>query len=161
MRSGRAHAVKYAFSGHETFPFRYTWLPKGVGRLLNQPDLFTREDALVALGVGKNMVKSIRHWCTVTGVVERVDKGNAKPTDLGLRLFGDDGWDPYLEDPGTLWLLHWQLVREPIPASTWYLAFTRWNTDRFGRDELVEWLGGQIHSHLGRSQADKVPPLSG
>jgi hypothetical protein len=143
LRSGKEPTVKYVFSGHETFPFRYTWLPKGVTSLREDPELFTRKDALVTLGVGKNMVRSIRHWCTAAGVIERVDrKGQMKVKDLGLSLFGENGWDPFLEDPGTLWLLHWQLVSNPSPASTWHLAFTRWNADRFGRDELVDWLLG-------------------
>ncbi len=143
MRSGEDLPVKYVFSGHETFPFRYTWLPKGIGALPEHPDLFTRDDAMVKLGVGKNMVKSMRHWCTATGTVERLDrKGRMKVTDLGLSLFEVDGWDPFLEDPGTLWLLHWRLVSRLNPASAWHLAFTRWRTDRFVREELVEWLSG-------------------
>jgi hypothetical protein len=117
LRSGQDPAVKYGFSGHETFPFRYTWLPKGVVHLLEYPDLFTKEEALVDLGVGKNMVKSIRHWCIASGVIERVDhKGHVRVTDLGLSLFGEEGWDSFLEDPGTLWLLHWRLVSRPSPA---------------------------------------------
>jgi hypothetical protein len=97
----------------------------------------------VMLGVGKNMVRSLRHWCTATGTIERDEqKGHMKVTDLGLSLLRHDGWDPFLEDLGTLWLLHWRLASRPNPASTWHLAFTRWRTDRFGRDELVEWLSG-------------------
>jgi hypothetical protein len=65
-------------------------------------------------------------------------KGYVEVTDLVLSLFGDDGWDPFIEDPGTLWLLHWRLVRKPNPTSTWHLALTRWRTDRFVRDVLVE-----------------------
>ncbi len=125
-------------------------MPKGVGSLRERPDLFTQEGAMVTLGVGKNMVRSIRHWCTAAGVIERVDRrGLAQATDLGLSLFGDDGWDPFLEDPGTLWLLHWRLVSRPSPASTWHLAFTRWNADRFGREELVDWLLGFARSVSG------------
>ncbi len=143
MRPGKGPGTKYVFSGHETFPFRYTWLPKGVGKLLEDPKLFTQDDALVTLGVGKNMVRAIRHWCTAAGVIERVDtRGHTEVSDLGRSLFADDGWDPFLEDPGTLWLLHWRLVSRPSPASTWHLAFTRWNADRFARDELVDWLLG-------------------
>jgi len=147
---GQATDIKYVFSGHETFPFRYTWLPKGVGSILESPNLFAQEDALVTLGVGKNMVRAIRHWCTATGVIERVDhRGHAEVTNLGLSLLGGGGWDPFLEDPGTRWLLHWQLIKKPRPASTWHLAFTRWNTDRFGRDELVDWLLGFARSVSG------------
>ena len=48
--------------------------------------------------------------------------------------------DPYLEDPGTLWLLHWQLTGRPAPASTWHLVFTRFAESVFTRDELAWWL---------------------
>lgn len=57
----RSEATNYNFSGHETFPFRYTCLPKDAHGLERYPDLFTREDALIHLGVGKNMVASIRY----------------------------------------------------------------------------------------------------
>src|SRR5262245_2132233 len=51
----------YRFSGHETFPCRYTWLPKAVARLQAKPTLFADEDdAMVQLGVGKNMARAIR-----------------------------------------------------------------------------------------------------
>lgn len=50
------------------------------------------------------------------------------------------GTDPYLEDPATLWLLHWQLTSTPKFASTWYLAFTCWNKSIFTYAELLHWL---------------------
>ncbi len=126
---------------HQTFTFRYPWLPKGVQHLSEHPDLFTRDNAFVILGVGKNMVRSIRHWCIATGVYDRIDhRGTVRVSKLGRALLDGGGWDPYLEDPGTLWLLHWQLVSRPSPASTWHLAFTRLNTDGFTREELAEEL---------------------
>ncbi|KKK52150.1 hypothetical protein LCGC14_3107780, partial [marine sediment metagenome] len=41
---------------------RYGWLTKAVARVKSDPQIFAREDAMVAFGVGKNMVRSIRHW---------------------------------------------------------------------------------------------------
>ena len=137
---------KYSFSGHETFPFRFTWLPKGVRYLGEYPDLFKRDDAPLILGVGKNMVRSIRYWCNAMNIIEPADTGEYIPTLLGNALFSPNGWDPYLENPGTLWLLHWQLVSRWDRASTWFLAFTRWNADTFARDQLVNWLLGLIDS---------------
>lgn len=145
---------RYGFSGHQTFPFRYAWLPKGVGAVREDPEVFMRPDALVRLGVGKNMVASIRFWCEALGLIEMHGRFGAL-TPLGEFLFGSDsppatrrrasrrahvGADPYLEDPGTLWLLHWQLASRPYPASTWYLAFTRWGESVFTRDDLARWL---------------------
>lgn len=141
--------VHLKFSGHETFPFRYTWLPKGVTYTNKYPGLFQREDALVILGVGKNMVQSIRHWCETLGLIESHDRKNFYVTELGNALFGETGWDPYLENPGTLWLLHWLLASRPEKASTWYLAFTRWNTEDFTREKLTNWLEKQASESQG------------
>lgn len=133
--------MRYAFSGHQTFPFRYTWLYKGVDLADNDPAAFVRDDGIVKLGVGKNMVASIRYWCEALGLIQldgRFKRGRV--LRLGELLFGSDGYDPYLEDVGTLWLLQWQLAKNPTPASTWYLAFTRWNRPVFARDDLAAWL---------------------
>jgi len=58
------------FAGHETFTLRYGWLKKAVDATGERPDIFQQDDALVTLGVGKNMVRSIRHWGLVTGILE-------------------------------------------------------------------------------------------
>lgn len=128
------------FSGHESFPFRYTWLPKAVIYTSQNPTLFLEDDALVVLGVGKNMVASIRHWAEALNIIYSPERGISKVTILGARLFSEDGWDPYLEYPGTLWLFHWLLSSQIEKASTWYLAFTRWHTDEFSREDLIDWL---------------------
>lgn len=133
--------TKYSFSGHETFTFRYTWLPKVARHLPGRTDLFVADDALAILGVGKNMIRSIKYWCEATGVIRRGGgRGNAKMASFGDRLLSPEGWDPYLEDPGTLWLLHWQLVKNPSRSSTWHLAFTRWPSEHFTTDQLTDWL---------------------
>ena len=132
---------RYRFSGHETFPFRYPWPLKGVRGLMREPELFFREDAIVRLGVGKNMVASIRFWLEALGLA--VIDGRARsgyPTELGQKLFREGGWDPYLEDPATLWLLHWRLVETPKIASTWSLVFSSWVRSAFTRTELLDWL---------------------
>ena len=128
----------YSFAGHETFPLRYAWLPKGVRSLSTNPELFLTDDALITLGVGKNMVRSIRHWCYTLGVIENDTYDQA--TRLGSALLSETGWDPYLEDMGTLWLLHWQLVSNKEKASTWLLAFTQWSQAVFTRTQLTNWL---------------------
>src|SRR5436309_2723458 len=104
------------FSGHETFAFRQGWMKKGVDAVGRDADVFNADEAMTTLGVGKNMVRSIRHWCLAAGVIEEYQPDSAsrrtslRQTQLGLSLFADEGWDPYLEDPATSWLLHWQIA---------------------------------------------------
>ncbi len=147
------HLERASFSGHETFPFRYTWLKKAIDHVDRDPEVFAREDAMVLLGVGKNMVHSIRHWALVTSVLEERreipnNRGRSlRVTDLGAVLLKDDGFDPYLEDPGTLWLLHWQVANAPEEATTWFWVFNQLNRFEFTRSDLAEELQRLIAQH--------------
>ena len=147
--------LRYRFSGHQTFPFRYAWLPKAVRRLEVDGQLFFCDEAMVTLGVGKNMVSSIRHWVEALKLAALDGrKKTGGPSILGNKLFGKNGWDPYLEDAGTPWLLHWQLVHAPENAATWHLAFTKWNRDVFTRAELLNWLVG-VAQNLGDKKTSR------
>ena len=106
-----AAAVLPVFARHETFHPRYGWLKKGMDLAAEDSGAFSSNDALVRLGVGKNMVNAIRYWCQAFKVIEPVDGSGRsreyKPSDPGRGLLDDDsGLDPYLEDTGSLWLLH-------------------------------------------------------
>lgn len=96
----------FNFSGHETFHCRPFWLKKGYD-FLSGDRKFSDEDAITYLGVGKNMVTAIRYWMKAFGMAEE-----NQLTDLAKKLLSDSGWDPYLEDIGSLWLLHYHLVKE-------------------------------------------------
>ena len=131
-------AIQHSFSGHETFPFRYPWLKKGFDAVREDAGVFSRDDAITTLGVGKNMVRSIRHWCLAAGVLaENRDAGGAlQPTELATLLLDDEGLDPYLEDPATLWLLHWQIASNRLRATTWFWTFSHFNEPEFTREAL-------------------------
>ena len=132
-----------SFVGHQTFAFRYFWLKKGVDLVCSDSEAFQRDDAVVRLGVGKNMVQSIRHWCLATRVVEKEPKTcsrGLRPTNFGSRLLSDNGWDPFLEDDATLWLIHWNLASIGSRAATWYWAFNRFYEYAFTRTTMAELL---------------------
>lgn len=142
-----------SFAGHETFPFRFGWLKKGADGVFKDSCLFSRDDALVRLGVGKNMVRSIRHWCLATQILEEDpevsdNRGrHLRRSAIGGALLGDGGWDPYLEDPASLWLLHWLLVSNRCRATTWHLAFTAFTDPEFTKPRLVDELLGFVDSN--------------
>jgi hypothetical protein len=150
------------FSGHETFAFRYAWLKKGVDGLSANSDVFLQDDAMVELGVGKNMVRSIRHWCLATRVFsegEALPGSRAKPldvTDLGRSLFLEPAWDPFLEDDTSLWLIHWSLATNPARASTWYWAFNVLNEQEFTRESLVSGLERIVEAGGGRTSSNSL-----
>ncbi len=119
----------YAIAGHETFAFRFAWLPKAVEAVLDSPYAFSDEtQAMIDLGVGKNMVRSIRFWAVGTGVIEPSDNGGFKLSRFGEQVFHPEtGLDPFLEDDQTLWLLHWQLAHARRPLFAWDFLLNAWH----------------------------------
>lgn len=128
-----------AFGRHETFPLRYGWLTKGFSEWTRNDNLFEEEDAIVALGVGRNMVNAIRYWMLAAQIVE-VDGRLLKPTELGQKLFAPDGWDPYLEDDATIWLIHWLIASNPRWATTPFWFFNCFHKPEFTNNELQDAL---------------------
>ena len=126
------------FSGHETFHCRHFWLKKGVD-YLNNGNSFKNKEAVIELGVGKNMVTSISHWLKSFGLVN-VD---LKLTELANLLLKDGGYDEYLESEGTLWLLHYQLQKIGY-SSIYSLAFNQFRKTRVSFDftlsSLIDYL---------------------
>lgn len=148
------------FSGHETFPFRLGWLAKGVRATLETPTIFSKDDAIIRLGVGKNMVRSIRHWCLAFQLIHEIGSGAYEPTEWGRYLFDPEtGVDPFLENAGTLWWLHWRIARHEARATTWYYAFNLLTRGELTKEslhqELVQYISKRneripSHSSLQR-----------
>ena len=111
-----------SFSRHETFHLRYGWLKKGYDAIVGDPQAFVRDDATVRLGVGKNMVRSIRFWGLATKMYRSDKAGAVRPDHMGRALLDDaDGLDPYLERPDTLWILHWLVFAPPCLLPAWWV----------------------------------------
>ena len=132
-----------SFSGHETFPLKYGWLKKVYDAVSSKensngldasPALFKSDEAIATFGVGKNMVFSMEHWALSTGIIKK-EKANISISELGHFIFGKDGRDPYLENPNTLWLLHWILTRNPKKTLNYYL-FNHYNKPNFNKESL-------------------------
>lgn len=125
---------RISFSGHETFSLRFNWLKKGVDAASTNPGIFNDDDAIAEFGVGKNMVRALRHWGLACGTLtsDPETTGGYRPTEFGERMFSDGGWDPYLEDVGTAWLLHWRLCAKPEPSPLWHFVFARWSGREIG-----------------------------
>ncbi len=129
--------IRLGFSGHETFPFRYMWLKKAVDAASINPSIFSQDSAMVELGVGKNMVVSIKHWSFLTSLIEETKDQGLRVSDFGKKLFSNDGWDPYLEDIASLWLLHWKICTRLSKATTWYFAFSKLTQIEFTKEQLI------------------------
>ena len=140
-------AARPVFARHETFHPRYGWFLKGVEAARASPEAFTLDRAPVNLGVGKNMVKAIRFWCRAAKLLTEVDNPTQPrrpftvPTDNAVAVFDEvHGLDPYLELPGSLWLLHWWMLATPCTLPVWWIALNDFGAVEFSTDDLEEFV---------------------
>ena len=146
MTSETPQVVKYTFSGHDSFHCRQLWLKKGFD-FVQVGNSFNNDDAVVKLGVGKNMVSSIRYWLKAYNIIDTKDK----PTEFGIRLLETDGgYDPFLEDEASIWLLHYQLIKSGI-ASTYSIIFNEFRKEKlfFNRESFLNYLKRRKETEQG------------
>jgi len=137
--------AKHSFARHETFHPRFGWIKKGFAAVSTDANVFLRDDAHIRLGVGKNMAASIRYWCSAFKVTEPLPTNEgrsrgSRPSRFGELLLSSDGWDEYLEDAASLWLLHWKLLKSPSDATTWRFVFDEYRRTEFTREDLFKEL---------------------
>ena len=125
------------FSGHESFACRYGWLPKLYEAVVEDPALFSSdENAILRLGLGRNMVKSLRFWGEAFGLTETQGRTVQLTTFARQLLDPDDGLDPFLETPGSLWRLHWWLTVH-AGLGAWAVAFLETYDREITRERFV------------------------
>ncbi len=144
------------FGKHETFYLRDGWLSKGLASIVQNPRIFREKDAPVQLGIGRNMVRSLGFWMLATGLAERV-KDEQRVLVHRLTPFGRMVWehDPYLEDEGTLWLIHYHLACSREQATTWYWFFNHFAPTLFDKETFLSELGQWV---IAQADGQSVSP---
>ena len=151
------------FRAHDTFFIRKGWLPKGMRNVLAHPDVFISRESnpMDVLGIGANMVKALRYWMVATGLTQEVRMQGRliqQLTPLGEIINENDS---YFEEIGTLWLLHYWLVKAndrqyPIAdteAGAWWYLFNEFKIAEFTRDDFY----AGITKFLRNSDEDEKP----
>ena len=148
--------LKPTFANHESFHLRYGWLKKAYDAIKEDNKMFLRDNATIKLGVGKNMVRAIRFWALTSKILmpQKDDTSKLTPTTIGDRIFNDtDGLDPYLEDPQTLWLLHWLLFVRPCKVPVWWIILN----EVVATNVYVNELRDVVHQRITNTSEWKTP----
>ncbi|NJC41046.1 hypothetical protein GGQ87_001304 [Brevundimonas alba] len=164
---------KLQFAGHETFPLRYGWLKKAYDAVSEQlrvdsatgASVFLDDAAIARFGVGKNMVLSMRHWALATDILSSHDAPGERTSrvtlgPIGDLLFGESN-DPFLEHPGSLWLLHWTLASRPGRASAWHWAFNEFHEPAFDRELMTRRLVRRCEELQESGRLSRDRPIAG
>ena len=133
------------FRAHDTFFIRKGWLSKGMKHVQRKPNVFVdkEENPTDVLGIGSNMVKALRYWLQAVGLTQEPKSGRR---DQRLTPFGECIFthDRYIEEIGTLYLLHYKLATNKEDATAWYYFFNEFNASEFTREDFVNALQSYI-----------------
>ncbi len=142
------------FRGHETFFIRKGWLYKGLKNVVRNNAVFIgdTENPMDVLGIGSNMVKALRYWLKAVDLTEEPTKGRRVQS---LTVFGDIVYenDRYMEELGTLWLLHYKLAKNVKEATAWYFFFNEFKLNEFTRDDFIL----QLTNYIRMNDSDISP----
>jgi hypothetical protein len=126
------------FRAHDSFYIRKGWLSKGLKNIQEDPTVFVRKDRnpMDTLGIGANMVKAMRYWLQAVGLTTEPTSGrrNQVITELGNIIWDNDR---YMEEIGTLWLLHYRLASNKEEATAWYYFFNKFSLTEFTADDFL------------------------
>lgn len=152
MEKIMTNVKQYRLKGHGTFMLREGWIYKGLNALNYDNKVFTdKEHGADELGVGANMVSAIRYWFNACGLIVEKKREGCALTELAKCIYF---YDPYFEDPVSLWFLHYELVRNAELATVWYLFFNELESEEFTKYDLLQMLLRQLVLYSGESSED-------
>ncbi|ANB61472.1 DUF4007 family protein [Anoxybacteroides amylolyticum] len=134
-----------AYGQHQSFYLRDRWLSKGIKNLMEDERFFYNKDSFEIIGLGKNMLQSLRFWLIATRIVQEKFNGEQKKvhhvTPLGEIIYR---FDRFVRFSDTASILHYELTKEREPATAWYWFFNILRQQSLLKEELlqlfVEWV---------------------
>ena len=148
-----AKKVKFKLQGHEKFSLREGWTNKALRIISDTPDIFLRKDATDMFGIGSNMVKSLRYWMRAFGLTSENGSAGTELTELGKLIAK---YDPYLESPFSLWIMHSCISKNKEEATTWFMYFNHCDADDLTKNEIEAILLREVKKYAaGQSFSEK------
>ncbi|WP_341280548.1 DUF4007 family protein [Paenibacillus sp. FSL H8-0537] len=139
------------FGHHQSFYLRVNWLSKAMKRRNEDPQFFYDEFGFEKIGLGKNMVKSLRYWAVATSVMAEDKNEDGKSihqlTQFGQLLFDNDR---FIRLPLTAAVLHCLMVSNKEQATTWYWYFNEYGHRSSANDDLLAALQEWVKQHHKR-----------
>lgn len=131
---------------HESFYLRKGWLQKGAKNIIKNNRIFNDKgsNACDVLGIGVNMVKSLKYWLIATGVAAERTEMNKKVmglTDLGELI---NIYDKFYEEIGTNMIIHYKLATNADDATAWYWLFNEYDANVIDKEQFVHEFGQYV-----------------
>ena len=141
-------------TGHESFYPREGWLTKGITAIEENPEIFHSSkviDAIDTLGIGANMVKSLRYWLLYFGLANNSERGQRlQLSNLGRAILEND---LFIQHRSTLWLLHANSIAN---APLWDICCKNSEMLSYSKDYLLQKLESLVKSEGDKGYSTKT-----
>lgn len=122
----------------QSFVLRDGWIQKALIEMQKTPDenVFSKRDGVIRLGIGTNMVSSLKYWLDSAGITKQDKKKNAKLSELGRLIVKNDR---YLESMLPWHIIHLNLIENKCEAPLFYYLFNEMGpNEAFTKDSFCE-----------------------
>ena len=147
-----------SYARHQTFHIRSGWLAKALEELGKDCRLFSKKDASIRVGIGKNMVQALRFWVEAVGLVNQkpLKKLNGKQ-GMVLTKFGNivKKHDPYFEFDITWWIIHYNIVKDETQATSWHYLFNVYTRSEFDQFNFIDKISTYTNNAVRESSYKK------
>lgn len=122
---------KLRLKRHGSFSIREGWFEKAIDSIKeNEQSVFSKGNGVAILGIGANMVTSLRYWLIAS---EIISPKNNTFTDFGNLLVE---YDPYLDSDFSWWMIHQHLVSNFKDAPIFNIVFNHFNVKNFTKETM-------------------------
>ena len=136
------------YNQHQSFYLRDRWLGKALRSIEKDPSFFFKKDAFEKIGLGKNMVQSLRHWIKATNIVtENMKEKKHELTGLGNLI---RRYDTTLKYQGTAAVLHYEITKQQEPSTAWYWYFNIFNENRALKEDIYQEFSSWVQAEETR-----------
>lgn len=137
---------KVKMKRHESFSIREGWLSKGLLAVKENVKVFSCEESTDILGIGANMVKSLKYWLFATNLIKD-EKNSIVITELGNLVLK---YDPYMEDEFTWWMIHINMLLNQEDFYVGNVFFNKCISKNFSKEDVYKI----ISEHLNQKKLD-------
>lgn len=143
---------KLRLKRHGSFSVREGWFEKAISSIVeNDKSIFGKENGVSILGIGANMVTSLRYWLIASGIIY---EKNSMLTEFGQMIAK---YDPYLDQDFTWWMIHQHLVSNRKDAPIFNIVFNEFGIKNFSKEMLNNFvLNYMKENNIDLSNANQV-----
>lgn len=130
--------MEISFKASQSFCLREGWLQKALIEIKHRPNtnVFSKKDGVVYLGIGSNMVTSLKYWLEAANILNPGVRNVSELTDFGKLI---SKYDPFLENTICWQMIHVNLVSNFSSAPLYWCLFNLFGGEEsFSKESFVE-----------------------